>query len=349
VSLDEARDALAVAWPPFVLIAGLLLIGAAAGAEGLFEAAGRAAARLPGGGTVLLLGSLLLVAAVTAVLNLDTAVVFLTPILVALAREAELPEEPFLYGAVLMANAGSLFLPGSNLTNLIVLGPEHVSGGRFAARMLPAAVASVAVTAAILCALYRPRRGRAAESRGGFRPGPGTAATVVAAVLVVVLREPALPVLGLGVATALLHPGLSRRRALDALGAPTLGALFAVVVVLGTLARSWHWPAHELASASGWATAGIGALAAVAANNLPAAALLSASPPPHARALLVGLNLGPNLAVTGSLSALLWWRAARAVGASPSALRYSLLGLATAPAAGLAALGALHLLAPSGL
>jgi arsenical pump membrane protein len=79
----------------------------------------------------------------------------------------------------------------------------------------------------------------------------------------------------------------------------------------------------------------------VLVNNLPAATLLSAHPPGHPRALLLGLNLGPNLAVTGSLSALIWWRAARALGARPSAWTYTRVGAplaVLAMAAGLAAL-----------
>ena len=58
-----------------------------------------------------------------------------------------------------------------------------------------------------------------------------------------------------------------------------------------------------------------GALSWLVVNNLPAAVLFSAHAPAHSRALLIGLDLGPNLAVTGSLSALLWYRAARTVGA----------------------------------
>src|SRR6059058_4345402 len=108
------------AWPPFVLVAGLLLIGAVAAAEGLFEALGARLARAPIGASALLLALLALVAIVTAVLNLDTAVVFLTPVLVHAARTRHLDERPFLYGSVFMANAASLVLPGSNLTNLLV-------------------------------------------------------------------------------------------------------------------------------------------------------------------------------------------------------------------------------------
>ena len=41
------------------------------------------------------------------------------------------------------------------------------------------------------------------------------------------------------------------------------------------------------------------ALATVVLNNLPAASLLAARAPSHPFSLLVGLNLGPNLCVTG--------------------------------------------------
>src|SRR5919204_1649687 len=134
------------AWPPFVLVAGLLLIGAVAAADGLFEAVGARLARTRFGSRSLLLALLGLVAAVTAVLNLDTAVVFLTPVLVHAARRRNLDERPFLYGSVFMANAASLLLPGSNLTNLLVLRSSPEAGGSFAVHMLPAWLAACAIT-----------------------------------------------------------------------------------------------------------------------------------------------------------------------------------------------------------
>jgi arsenical pump membrane protein len=75
----------------------------------------------------------------------------------------------------------------------------------------------------------------------------------------------------------------------------------------------------------------LGAGAAIAINNLPAAAMLAANAPAHPGALLLGLDLGPNLAVTGSLSAVLWLQVARANGARPSVVHYSLLGAALVP------------------
>src|SRR5262245_13753686 len=135
---DAILAAARQAWPPFVLVVGLLLIGAVAAEEGLFEAVGAFLSRARLRPSTLLLALLVLVAVVTAVLNLDTAVVFLPPVLVHTARERRLDERPFLYGSVFMANAGSLLLPGSNLTNLLVLRSDPQGGAGFAVRMLPA-------------------------------------------------------------------------------------------------------------------------------------------------------------------------------------------------------------------
>src|SRR5207247_6963816 len=141
-------------------VAGLLLIGAVAAADGLFEAAGARLARTRLGARGLLLALLGLVAVVTAVLNLDTAVVFLTPVVVHAARQRALDERPFLYGSVFMANAGSLLLPGSNLTNLLVLRSDPQPGAAFAMRMLPAWIVACAITAVLLSVAFRLRDGK---------------------------------------------------------------------------------------------------------------------------------------------------------------------------------------------
>src|ERR1700748_3255080 len=127
-------------WPAFVLVTGLLLVGVVAERDGLFAAAGAWIARLPVGPRLLYVAALALVVAVTAVLNLDTSVFFLTPVLLHVARARGVGEAPFLYGAVFMSNSASLFLPGSNLTNLIVLNGAPVSGSVFLRHMLPPAI-----------------------------------------------------------------------------------------------------------------------------------------------------------------------------------------------------------------
>src|SRR5581483_12450691 len=93
-------------------------------------------------------------------------------------------------------------------------------------------------------------------------------------------------------------------------------------------------------------TAAGAVVAAVLLNNLPAAVLLTPHAPLHPRALLLGLDIGPNLAVTGSLSAFLWMRVARNLGAAPSAATYSRIGIVLVPLSLGAALAALWLVEP---
>src|SRR5438874_6531666 len=162
-------QAFSQSWAPFVLVAGLLLVGQAAATEGLFEAVGARLARAPLRPGGLLVASLGLVAAVTAVLNLDTSVVFLTPVLVHAARRRGLDERPFLYGSVFMSNTASLLLPGSNLTNLLVLRDDPISGAAFATRMLPAWLIACSLTAVFLAIAYPPQDG-AHDERKPPRP-----------------------------------------------------------------------------------------------------------------------------------------------------------------------------------
>jgi arsenical pump membrane protein len=313
--------------------------------DGLFAAAGSWLGRIPVGPRGLLVVALALVALVTAVLNLDTSVFFLTPVVLHLARGRGVDETPFLYGVVFMSNAASLFLPGSNLTNLIVLHDEHVAGATFFLRMWPAAVAAVVTTTAVLLVLFRgtlgeERVGHDGEARA--RLGVGILAVAAATVLVLTLSSPALPVLAVGVASVLLAR-TRRARVLAAVDVRMLGGLFVLAVVLGGLGRWWDGPHSLLDSLSRWPTAALGGTAAVLLNNLPASVLLTPEPPHHARALLLGLDLGPNLAVTGSLSALLWLRVARSLGAQPSIRTYSRIGLVVVPVSLVAALAALSL------
>jgi arsenical pump membrane protein len=343
----EARGAAAQTWTPFVLVAGLLLIGLVAEGDGLFRAAGTRLARLGGHGILFFAGATLLIVAVTATLNLDTSVVFLTPMLIVAARGRGAGERPLLYGSLLLANASSLFLPGSNLTNLIVMGHRPLSGAAFLALMWPAAIASCLVTAGCIC--FWGRRDLTASTipiTAVARPvvGVGLLAVVTAVILVVALPSPAVPVLLVGVGAAVVRVVQHRLRVDEAaavLGVPVLVGLFGITIALGALGRVWSGPATLLSHAGGVGAALIAALTSVLVNNLPAASLLAARNPHHAAQLLVGLNVGPNLFATGSLAWFLWLKVARSSGASPSVGEASRLGLVAVPlslAAGLCAL-----------
>jgi len=352
VNAHEARAAASQNWSPFVLVSGLLLIGLVAHSDGLFAAAGNSLARLSSNGVVLFLGATVMISVITALLNLDTSVAFLTPVLVYAAKSRGSAEAPLLYGCLLLSNAGSLFLPGSNLTNLIVLGHLRLSGAQFLAHSWESATAALVVTAVVvLVAERRELSVKSLEIEPTKRPvlGLGLVAVVAGATLVIVLPSPALAVVGVGlVATALrvtrgnIKPG----SVAQVLGVPVLVGLFGVAVTLGTIGRLWSGPTVLLSHLDVWGTAALAAVSSVLVNNLPAASMLAARPSAHPFALLIGLNLGPNLFVTGSLAWLLWLRAARLAGARPSLKKASQLGVWVVPAsmaaAVLALLGAGH-------
>jgi len=194
------------------------------------------------------------------------------------------------------------------------------------ARMLPAWTAACAITAAFVALAFRLDVGeRIEDAAPPLRLGVGAAATLAAAACVLTLPNAALPVLAVGlVAIALRHlrPRLDVR---------ALAVLFVLATGLGTIARLWGDLADLLGSRGNWTAAAIGAIASILVNNLPAAVLLSAHPAAHPEALLLGLDLGPNLAVTGSLSAVLWLQAARTVQADASIATYTRLGVILVP------------------
>lgn len=334
-------------WPPFVLVSGLLLVGLVSERDGLFLAAGQQLARRARNGVLLYAGAVLLIAVVTALLNLDTSVAFLTPVFVYTARSRGEGEAPLLYACILLSNAGSLILPGSNLTNLIVLGHVHLSGGAFFSKMAAAGVTSVLVTAVVIALRHHGElRADAAPDGAVERPrlGVGLAAVVAATVLVVVLPDAALPVAAVGVIAlvARMRPWRSAAQgALEVLGLPVLVGLFGIAVGLGALGRAWSGPSALLTHLGSWATAAVAAASTVIVNNLPAASLLSARTPAHPFSLLVGLNIGPNLFVTGSLAWVLWWRSARTTNAKPSLAAAARLGAISAPLAIAAAMAVL--------
>jgi arsenical pump membrane protein len=101
-----------------------------------------------------------------------------------------------------------------------------------------------------------------------------------------------------------------------------------------------------------WGSAAAGGVIAFASNlvnNLPAglvaasAAHRAASPADMTAAILIGVDLGPNLSVTGSLATILWLTALRREEQNVSAKDFLLLGAIAMPPALLLSLAALLL------
>jgi arsenical pump membrane protein len=325
-------------WEPFVLIIGLLFIGHVAAQEGLFESIGRQCDRVPGSNLVLFVVTMLAVAGVTAILNLDTAVVFMTPVALSAARSRGVDERAFLYGTILMTNSASLLLLGSNLTNMLVFSSQPVRGSIFAGHMVMAWMASVALTIAVVALWWRrslfAKRSARSSLEVHWSLGMGVASSVVAVVLMLTLSHPALPIFLVGVVVELYGLAVKRRvsvRDLLRVASPTVVVpLFALAVGFGWLSRVWSAPTHWLAHSGSLVTALVAGFAAILINNLPAASLFAGQHVAHPYALLIGLNLGPNAFVTGAMSSLLWFRIARQNDANPTVAQFTRVGVVVA-------------------
>lgn len=310
--------------PVVVFLLAVTALSVSAARSGVFDRGAVLLGRLSGSGPMLLVGIVALTAAVTTLLSLDAAVVLLTPVVVTLARRSGAPVLPAALAVVLVANAGSLLLPVSNLTNLLVaerIGPPLP----FAARMLPAELAVLAVIVAVLGHGWRRAH---ADVETGEVPQPAAAASSLMVLVLLVLVPVVLLTTQWGLAA-----GTSALAALAAVTGPAprrlvpdwrLGIFVAaLLVVVDAGAAGLLGQVAAAAAAGGPMQLGlVGAVAASVLTNLPAVVLLepAAEDPAALRALLVGVNVGPNVVPTASLATLLWLAQLRALGADRGAV-----------------------------
>ncbi|MCC9176352.1 SLC13 family permease [Arthrobacter sp. zg-Y750] len=317
--------------PILVFVTAATVVSYLADAAGLFRVLTRFTARLGRGRTfalwVLVLG---LTSASSIFLSLDTAVVLITPLVVALAVEARLPPIVFALSTVWLANTASMLLPVSNLTNLLAQEKADLHPLEYAATVWAPAAAGILVPAALLWLAFR-------RFLRGRYTGPSEPVTVpdrgllVLSGAVVALLLPAL-VSGIHVAipasaaAIILAAGfLVRQRSAFAWDmVPVMPVVLAVSLFVLVQTAHSHGLATLLAQAAGSGEgfgdllqlAGAGAVASNAVNNLPAYLALepAADTPVRLAALLVGVNMGAIVTPWGSLATLLWYDRMRSMG-----------------------------------
>ncbi|WP_333776589.1 SLC13 family permease [Streptomyces sp. IBSBF 3136] len=317
--------------PVVGFLAAVLVLAHFCDVEGLFQACGAWTARWSGGRPVRLLTAVFaLASAITAVLSLDATVVLLTPVVFATAARTGVRPKPHVYACTHLSNTASLLLPVSNLTNLLAFAASGLSFTRFAALMgLPWLVA-IGAEYVVFRRFFARDLTAAAPAGGGpgeAPPLPLFALVTVACTLAGFVVASAFGVEPAWVAAAgalvLACRALVRRRATpaDVLRAAAPSFL-AFVLALGIVVRAVvdnglaDALGHVLPGGTGLlALLGTAALAAVLANlinNLPAVLVLLplAAPtgPGAVLAVLLGVNIGPNLTYAGSLATLLWRR-----------------------------------------
>jgi arsenical pump membrane protein len=350
VSWTDAGHTVTQLGPTVGFLVVLLVLAHLADAEGLFGWAAAVTARQAGRSPRRLFARVVVVAAiVTAVLSLDATAVLLTPVVVVTAARMRVPARPHAYAAGHLANSASLLMPVSNLTNLLAFTATGLSFVSFTGLMLGPTLVAVAVEYLVLRAVFR-------RDLAGSVTVPVTDAPPAPVLALVVVG---LTVAGFGVASTLgvspVVPAalavlvLGGRRLLTRRSRPTqlLRAadlpFAAFVLGLGVIVLAVRQAGLDrlltalLPDGQGLlALLGVATLAAVLANlvnNLPATLALvpvaTAGGAPVLLAVLIGVNVGPNLTYVGSLATLLWRKALGSE--APRALRFSAVGLATVP------------------
>jgi arsenical pump membrane protein len=364
VSWRAAGRELMALGPTVGFLAAVLVLAHLADDAGVFGFAGSVAGRFSRGSPRRLLAVVFVIASVvTAVLSLDATVVLLTPVVLVTATRMQVRAKPHLYACTHLANSASLLLPVSNLTNLLAFAASGLTFARFAGLMAVPWLAVVSVEYLLLRWFFAADLATPAH-RQTVPPvkAPRFALVVLAATLVGFgIAQPAgvHPAwvaaggsLVLAAARLVRRPLAEAGRLVRAANLPFCGFVFALGIVvlavrssgIGTvvdrLVPDHSGPAGLLAAAL------LAAVLANVVNNLPATLMLTplvAHSPGLVLAVLLGVNIGPNLTYVGSLATLLWRQILHARDHPPATGEFLRLGALTVSACLLVGVAALWL------
>lgn len=353
----------------YFFLVGMMLLAEVARQEGLFDWLAAWAVRHSRGAAkrlfliVYVVGTL-----VTVLLSNDATAVVLTPAVYAATRAAKVEPLPYLFVCAFIANAASFVLPISNPANLVVFGkqmPPLADWLRIFA--LPSVVAVVATYLALRLTQRHALDVEVAEipdiSPLTLRGALAAFGIVLTAVVLLVAsamgRDLGLPTFVAGATVTAIILLIGRRSPLPVVRdiswsvLPLVAGLFILVEglnrtgVLPALARILKEATTASPRATSWIAGILVAVASNLANNLPVGLIAAttgqtAQAPAHVTgAILIGVDLGPNLSVTGSLATILWLIVLRREGEGVSALQFLKLGLVIMPPALLLSLLAL--------
>ena len=371
VSWTQARAAVLQGTDVYLFLAGMMLLAELARTEGLFDWVAALAVRWARGAPSRLFGLVYLVGiVVTALLSNDATAVVLTPAVYAAATKARTDPLPYLLICAFIANAASFLLPISNPANLVVFASHLPPLPVWLANFLGPSLVAIVATFLALRVTQRRALSAAFASTVPLPPltrGARLAALGILLTAVVLLwasaagRELGMPTfVAAGVTTALVlvldrHSPWPIVKGVSWGVIPLVAGLFVLVAGLGRtgLLTALAGALQRLGLHSGDAAAlaaGAGTAAASnVMNNLPVALIagsigLGAHVPSQLKdAMLVGVDLGPNLSVTGSLATILWLIALRRERVRLDGLTFLRLGALVMPPALLLSLAVIAL------
>jgi len=364
--LNAAMAAVAEGGDVYLFLIGMMVLAELARQEGLFDwLAAYAVKHAKGSGQrlfdlVFLVGTL-----VTVFLSNDATAVVLTPAVYAACKAARANPLPYLFVCAFVANAASFVLPISNPANLVVFGDHMPSLAEWLRQFTLPSLAAIGVTYLVLRLAHRrqiaPPLVALADQRplseGGRLCAIGVGVTGSVLLVTSAMNGPlGLTTFCAGAATLAIIRLRQRSSPLPILRhvswgvLPLVAGLFVLVEavahtgVIRLAADALEAFARTSPGEASWLAGGAAAVLSNLANNLPIGLVAGslgqmADLPAQTRAaLLIGVDLGPNLSVTGSLATMLWLVALRREGEHVSALNFLRLGILVMPPAFLAAL-----------
>ncbi|MEU5216910.1 SLC13 family permease [Streptomyces sp. NPDC020807] len=365
IPLGDAMEEAERLGPVIGFLAAVLVLAQLCDDEGLFRACGAWMARTAANRPRRLLGQVFLAAsAITAVLSLDATVVLLTPVVFATAARIGARPKPHVYACTHLSNTASLLLPVSNLTNLLAFAASGLSFTRFAALMALPWLVAIGVEYAVFRRFFATDLDAGAQEPAVTEPPrpPMFALVTVGCTLVgfvvtsAVGTDPAWAALAGALALAvraLIRRRTTPRALLRATSVPFLAFVLALGIVVRAVVDNGldEVLARVIPDGAGFpellALAVLAAVLANVINNLPAVLVLlpltAPSGPGAVLAVLLGVNIGPNLTYAGSLATLLWRRIVHAHDGEVELREFTRLGVLTVPAALVASVSALWL------
>jgi arsenical pump membrane protein len=332
--LELAGQAVAKGTDVYLFLIGMMLLSELARAQGVFEWAASVAVRGANGSCSRLfllvygVGTL-----VTIFMSNDATAVVLTPAILTAVRKARVSPLPYVFICALIANAASFVLPISNPANLVVFHTGMPPLGAWLADFAVPSLFSIVVTFIVMRILFRDElcKNIECEVQDAKLTGSGKLVLAGLALMIAVLLTASAMKMDLGLPTCLAALVITAVVSFKSKNNPItlareiswgtmllVAGLFIMVDAVesqGALKLTQRW----LAWASGLGQ-NVGATVVAFAvgilnnivNNLPlgliAGGTIQASHTKGliANAVLIGVDLGPNLSVTGSLATILW-------------------------------------------
>ncbi len=359
IPLPLAAHAVAEGIDVYLFLAGMMLLAELARKYGVFDWLANIAVRHADGSPIRLFTLIYIVGtAVTVLMSNDATAVVLTPAVLTAVKRAKAPPIPYLFVCALIANAASFVLPISNPANLVVFHSGMPPLGRWLAMFAVPSAVSIVVTYVLLRWYFRDEMRQPCAAHEPALPlsSSGWISFIgILSVAGVLLAASALK-MDLGLPTCLAALVVTavvlvreRAGAADILREiswsilPLVAGLFVIVeavksagaltILHDALLRASHWPAF----ATTLVTGGVVGFGTNVVNNLPlgliTGATLHTMPVQAAvqKAVLIGVDLGPNLSITGSLATILWLIAIRRERLHVSAGQFLRAGLVIMP------------------